>query len=176
MAAVIENGMGKVFADSEDEPSVALAVLWFNFLAGDPLHEDALFLLDMMNRRKQVIAPTPAWEQLLAVTYPGKLILYSREAFQLENPDVDKLRCFREALPGEYELRQVKLAEVTKFETLAPFAGHFPSYEEFITRGVALGILHEGRFVCGAASGAINAIVRASVFARSKREIRRKNN
>ena len=37
VAAVIEGGMGKVFADSQQEPHVALAVLDFHFLAGDPL-------------------------------------------------------------------------------------------------------------------------------------------
>jgi hypothetical protein len=30
--------MGRVFADAQEEPCVALAVLDFHFLAGDPLH------------------------------------------------------------------------------------------------------------------------------------------
>ena len=30
MATFIEGGMGKIFADSEDEPNVALALLLFN--------------------------------------------------------------------------------------------------------------------------------------------------
>ena len=38
VAAVIEGGMGRVFADAQEEPCVALAVLDFHFLAGDPLH------------------------------------------------------------------------------------------------------------------------------------------
>ena len=173
MAAVFEGGMGKVFSDSKDDPSVALALLWFNFLAGDPLHEDARSLLDLMMPGKQVIAPTPAWKKMLAAIYPGKLAVYSREAFKFEKVDVDTLRRFREALPGEYELRKVQLAEVTKFETLAPFAGHFPSHEEFITRGVALGILYEGRFVCGAASDAIGG-GKVDIMIQTHRQFRRR--
>jgi hypothetical protein len=34
VAAVIEGGMGRVFADAQEEPSVALAVLDFHFLGG----------------------------------------------------------------------------------------------------------------------------------------------
>jgi hypothetical protein len=41
VAAVIEGGMGRVFADAQEEPCVALAVLDFHFLAGDPLHPNA---------------------------------------------------------------------------------------------------------------------------------------
>ena len=39
VAAVIEGGMGRVFTDAQEEPSAALAVLDFHFLAGDPLHQ-----------------------------------------------------------------------------------------------------------------------------------------
>src|SRR2546425_2904911 len=41
VAAVIEGGMGKVFADSQHEPHVALAGLDFHFLAGEPLPSKA---------------------------------------------------------------------------------------------------------------------------------------
>ena len=37
VAAVIEGGMGRVFANAQAEPQVALAVLDFHLLAGDPL-------------------------------------------------------------------------------------------------------------------------------------------
>jgi hypothetical protein len=47
--AVIEGGMGRVFADAQEEPCVALAVLDFHFLAGDPLYPNALLLLGPVN-------------------------------------------------------------------------------------------------------------------------------
>jgi len=100
VAAVIEGGMGKVFADSQHEPHVALAVLDFHFLAGDPLHANALLLFKLLPPGAVVIAPTPAWQHLLAATYPNELTVYHREAFQAEKFDVDKLRRFCQALPA----------------------------------------------------------------------------
>ena len=65
VAAVIEGGMGRVFADAQEEPCVALAVLDFHFLAGDPLHANALRLFKLLQPGNVVIAPTPAWQHLL---------------------------------------------------------------------------------------------------------------
>jgi GNAT superfamily N-acetyltransferase len=157
VAAVIEGGMGKVFADSREAPCVALAVLDFHFLAGDPLHANALRLFKLLQPGEVVIAPTPAWQHLVAATYPSALAVYHREAFQAEKFDVDKLRRFCQALPSGFELRQVRLEEVTQFATdLDPaLVYNFRSHEEFMTRGVGLGILHQGTFVCGASSAAV---------------------
>ena len=109
--------MGKVFADSQEEPHVALAILDFHFLAGDPLHANALLLFKLLPPGAVVIAPTPAWQDLLAATYPNELTVYHREAFQAEQFDVDKLRRFCQALPSGFALRQVRLAEVMQFAT-----------------------------------------------------------
>ena len=57
VAAVIEGGMGRVFADAQEEPCVALAVLDFHFLAGDPLHANALLLFKLLQPGGVVIAP-----------------------------------------------------------------------------------------------------------------------
>ena len=57
VAAVIEGGMGRVFADEQEEPSVALAVLDFHFLAGDPLHVNASLLFKLLQTGNVVIAP-----------------------------------------------------------------------------------------------------------------------
>ena len=117
VAAVIEGGMGKVFADSQEAPHVALAVLDFHFLAGDPRHANALLLFKLLPPGAVVIAPTPAWQHLVAATYPNELTVYHREAFQAEQFDVDKLRRFCQALPSGFVLRRVRLAEVMQFAT-----------------------------------------------------------
>src|ERR1700745_860322 len=76
VAAVIEGGMGSAFADAQEQPCVALAVLDFYFLAGDPLHAKALLLFKQLQPGNVVIAPTPAWRQLVAATYQGALTVY----------------------------------------------------------------------------------------------------
>src|SRR5215510_9013517 len=108
VAAVVEGGMGKAFADSRAEPRVALAVLDFHFLAGDPLHENARLLFELLRPGDVLAAPTPAWQRLVAATYPGALTAYPREAFQAGRFDVGTLRRFSQALPDEFELRPVR--------------------------------------------------------------------
>src|ERR1700741_1110883 len=154
VAAVIEGGMGRVFADAQEEPCVALAVLDFHFLAGDPLHPNALLPFELLQPGDVVIAPTPAWHNLVAATYPSALAVYRREAFQAEQFDIDQLRRFCQALPSGFELRQVRLEEVTQFATdLDPaLIYNFRCHEEFMTRGVGVGSLHQGIGVSGASS------------------------
>ena len=137
VAAVIEGGMGRVFADAQAEPQVALAVLDFHLLAGDPLHANVPLLFKQLQPGNVVIAPTPAWRQLVAATYPDAMAVYRREAFQVEQFDADKLRRFCQALPGGFELRQVRLEELPQFATDLDRAliYNFRSHEEFITRG-----------------------------------------
>jgi RimJ/RimL family protein N-acetyltransferase len=156
VAAVIEGGMGRVFTDAQEEPSVALAVLDFHFLAGDPFHPNALLLFELLQPGDVVIAPTPAWQHLVAAIYPSADV-HRREAFQAEQFDTDQLRQFCQALPVGFELRQVRLEEVMQFATdLDPaLIYNFRSHEEFITRGIGLGILHQGTFVSGASSAAV---------------------
>jgi hypothetical protein len=122
-----------------------------------------------------VIAPTPAWQHLIAATYPSELTVYHREAFQAEQFDVDKLRRFCQALPSGFEVRHVRLEEVTQFATdLAPaLVCNFRSHEEFMTRGVGLGILHQGRFVSGASSAAVGG-GRVEIEIQTHRQFRRR--
>src|ERR1700757_4858833 len=105
VAAVIEGGMGRVFVDAQQAPQVACAVLDFRLLAGDPHHANAPLLFGQLQPGNTVIAPTPAWRQLVQATWPGALTVYRREAFQTEQFDVDRLRRFRQALPGGFDLR-----------------------------------------------------------------------
>ena len=160
VAAVIEGGMGRVFADAQEEPQVALAVLDFHFLAGDPLHANAPLLFKLLQPGNVVIAPTPAWRHLVTATYPDALTVYRREAFQAGQFDTDRLGRFSQALPGGFELRQVSPEEVAQFATDLgrSLIYNFRSHEEFITRGVGMGILHQGRFVSGACSAAVGGL------------------
>jgi GNAT superfamily N-acetyltransferase len=157
VAAVIEGGMGRVFAPAREETCVALAVLDFHFLAGDPLHANAPLLFKLLQPGDVVIAPTPAWQHLIAAIYPSAFDVYRREAFQAEQFDIDKLRRFCQALPSGFELRQVRLGEVTQFaaDLNRALIYNFRSQEEFMTRGIGMGILRQGRFVSGASSAAV---------------------
>ena len=114
-------------------------------------------LFKLLQPGNVVIASSPAWRHLVTATYPDALTVYRREAFQAGQFAVDKLRAICQALPGAFELRRVRLEEVTQFAAdLAPaLIYNFRSHEEFITRGVGMGILHQGRFVSGVSSAAV---------------------
>jgi hypothetical protein len=102
---------------------------------------------------------------LVAATYPGALTAYRREAFQAEQFDINQLRAFCQALPGGFELRQVRLEELPQFATDLDRAliTTFVPPEEFITRAVGMGILHQGRFVSGAAAAAVGRLGKGSI-------------
>ena len=156
IAAVIEDGAGKVFADSSENPTVALAVLDFQFLVGNPFHESVPLLLNLLHAKEWLIVPTPDWHHVVSTTYPGKLEMYQREAFHAEEFDVDKLGRFISELPDGFELRKVSLKDVTEFVELSPsLVSSYVSPEEFLEKGVGMGIFHEGRYVSGAASSPI---------------------
>jgi hypothetical protein len=175
VAAIIEGGMGRVIADAREKPCVALASLDFHFLAGDPLHANAPLLFKQLQPGNVVVAPTPAWRQLVAANYPDALTVYHREAFLAEQYDINRLKGFCQALPIGFELRQVRPEEVAQFATDLDRAliYNFRSHEEFITRGVGMGILHQGRFVSGASSAAIGG-GKFEIEIQTRREFRRR--
>lgn len=157
IAAVIEDGAGQVWADSRENPSAALAILDFQFLAGDPFHEHVPLLFDLLHTKEWLIAPTPDWQQVASMTYPGKIEIYQRESFLAEQFDVERLHKFISALPHGFELRKVGFDDLALFAELSPaLLSSYPSAEEFIQRGVGIGIFHQGHFISGASSSPLS--------------------
>lgn len=153
IAAVIEDGAGRVFGDSRENPTLALAIVDFQFLAGNPFHECVPLLFDLLHTKEWLIAPTPDWQSVVSTSYSGKIEVYQREAFQAEEFDVNQLSRFISQLPNGFELRKVSLKDVTQFIELSPaLIGSYTSPAEFIAKGVGMGIFHEGRFISGASS------------------------
>jgi GNAT superfamily N-acetyltransferase len=157
IAAIIAGGMGKVFADSEAAPQVALAVLDFHFLAGDPGHAHAALLVPSLRPGMVMITPTPAWKRWLAASYPGELAVYHREAFQADAFDRALLQGLAQSLPADFELLPIGLADVPQLvaDLHAALVYNFPSHEAFIRTSIGLGIMHQGRYVAAASAAAI---------------------
>src|SRR5262249_52492302 len=153
----IAGGMGTVFTDSRVAPQIALGVLDFHFLAGDPSHAHAALLLPPLRPGMVVVTPTPAWQDWLAANYPGELAAYHREAFQAGSFDSEQLRRLAQTLPDGFALHQVRLEDVPQLVMDLPAAlvYNFPSYEAFISEGIGLGIMHQGQFVAAASSAAV---------------------
>jgi GNAT superfamily N-acetyltransferase len=157
IAAIIAGGMGTVVADSDAVPQLALAVLDFHFLAGDPGHAHAALLVPSLRPGMVMITPTPAWQRWLAASYPGELAPYHREAFQAGVFDRALLQRLAQSLPADFELSQIGLADVSQLVADLPPAlvYNFSSHEAFIRTSISLGILHQGRYVAAASVAAI---------------------
>src|SRR5215475_5912292 len=69
---------GEGLCGCQAAPSVALAVLDFHLLAGDPRHANAPLLFKQLQPGNVVIAPTSAWRQLVAATYPDGIAVCRR--------------------------------------------------------------------------------------------------
>jgi GNAT superfamily N-acetyltransferase len=157
IAAIIAGGMGKVVADSDAAPQLALAVLDFHFLAGDPDHANAVLLVPLLQPGMVMITPTPAWQRWLAASYGGELALYHREAFQAGTFDRALLQRLAQSLPADFALSQIGLADVPQLvaDLHAALVYNFPSHEAFITTSIGLRVLHQGRYVAAGTAAAI---------------------
>src|SRR5262249_12140630 len=76
---VVEGGRGRVVPDAQPEPAGPLAVLDFHPLAGDARHANAPLLFKQLPPGNVVIAPTPAWRQLVAATWQDAMAVHRRE-------------------------------------------------------------------------------------------------
>lgn len=154
VAAVIEGGMGRAYADSAAAPAAALLLLDFSILGGDATAPGAAGLVRLLDPGPgSAIVPNEAWRRVLKQNYRGELMDDPREAFKAGRFDREALRGFREALPAGFSLVRVQPDQVAAFAELEIDLVHnFASYAEFAERGVGFGVVHDGRFVAGCSS------------------------
>ncbi|SRR5579883_2161711 len=157
VAAVIEGGMGRAFADAADPPSAALLVLDFSILGGDAATPGAAELVRLLEPGSgSAIVPDEAWRRVLQENYPGELHDDPREAFTAGRFEREHLGRLSASLPDGFALVRVRPDQVAAFAELeADLVRNFGSYEAFAERGVGFGVLHDGRFVAGCSSFAI---------------------
>lgn len=159
VASIVYGGMGQIFVTSLTDPKAALAVLDFRYIAGEPGSEAAVELVRALEKGNIVIASPAAWQAPLLDHYPGVLKTYTREAFQVGDFDIERLRHFSQNLPEGFRLKRVDPHEVAQFAAdLHPaLIYNWSSPAEFAERGFGFGVLHQGRFVSGVSSAAIGA-------------------
>lgn len=157
VAAVIEGGMGRAFADAAAAPAAGLLLLDFSILGGEAASPGAAELVRLLEPGPgSAIVPDEAWRRVLATYYRGELRDDPREAFKAGRFDRERLRRFRAALPAGFELVRVQPDQVAAFAELEVDLVHnFASHAEFSERGVGFGVLREGRFVAGCSAFAI---------------------
>jgi len=154
VAAVIEGGMGRAYADAREAPAAALLVMDFSLFGGDVAAPAAADLVRLLQPGPgSAIVPSDTWRRLLAANYAGELRDDPREAFKAGRFNLETLRRFRAELTPGFELVRVQPEQVAAFaEVEIDLVHNFASHEDFAAHGVGFGVLHEGRFVAGCSS------------------------
>ena len=155
--AALEGHMGKAFADDPEQPLIALVDLDFYLLGGDATSAVAEQAIRRFDLPASIIAD-PSWEPLLRRVWGEWLLTRTRVAFRPGDWDRARLRSFGDALQDRMHVRRVTSKDARAFEELAEsLVYNFKSLDDFVQRGVGIGIEHEGRFVSGCSSFAISS-------------------
>ncbi len=154
--AALAGAMGTVRADDATRPTTALVELDFHLFAGDPNAPGVEQAVRALTPPWTVVASNAGWEALLRRIWGEALQTRTRVAFQPGQWDRDRLRRFREALPGGFTLKRVDAEDAARFAELTDsLVYNYPSLEAFAESGVGFGIEHDGCYVSGCASFAL---------------------
>ena len=155
--AVLEETMGRAWANDTTRPTVALIELDLYLLAGEPDAPAAEEAVRRLEVPWSAATSSDVWQPRLRRVWGDALATRTRVDFGVGEWDRARLRRFMDALPDGYELRRIALDDAARFRELADsLVYNFPSLEHFVARGVGFGIEHEGRFVSGCTSFAIS--------------------
>jgi len=145
-----------VRADDYARPEVAMIILDFYLLTGDPRAAAAQDAVQSLCAPWSAVASSADWEPLLRRRWSGALRTRTRVAFQPGQWDRRHLRRFMEAIPPGFTLKRIGAADIVRFAALEDsLVYNFPSLNEFVSRGVGFGIEEGGRFVAGCSSFAL---------------------
>ncbi len=155
--ALLYGGMGDLYVAAA-APRAAIGLLGdFIYLAGDATADDAPPLLAALRPARIVVPPDDAWRRLVRTRYAGPLHPFQREAFLAGDFDRSDLQGLTARLPSGYTLARVTAADVHR---LAPdldesLISAWPSYDEFLVRGFAYAVVHQGRFAAAVSSATL---------------------
>jgi hypothetical protein len=154
--ALLDGGMGRVWADDVTNPRVGVAQFDFYFLAGDAEAPAAEEAVGAIVAGASVVVSSAGWEPALRATWKAR----KHTRVEFDAPDIwdrERLQRFVDALPGGFTLKRIELADAARFTDLADsLTYNFPTLDDFVRRGVGFGIEHEGRYVAGCSSFAIS--------------------
>lgn len=151
--SVLQGHMGRAIVDSEEHPvSAQLSVGDICFFAGVPSET-----LAAKAASDELIPQNDAWSEVIERTWGERVKKCQRYAIKKEPNVFDRARLqkFVDALPPGYTLKlfDAAICEQSLAEAWSrDFCSCFLSVEDFLHRGIGVGILHEGALVSGASS------------------------
>ena len=159
ITSCLQGIMGKVYADSLDNPNSAMAILGdFCFLAGKPNEELALYKPPHLTQDFMIMMPqNEAWCQLVENCYTGKEKKVSRYAFKKDGDVFDRaaLRAIADKLSPEYSLQLIDeelFLKCRETPWCKDWVANFPDYELYSKYGLGITVLKDDEPIAGASS------------------------
>lgn len=150
--------MGAVYADCQDHPASAMAILGdFAFFAGEPKEELVFYKPEWCEQDFIImVGQSDGWAELIEKCYGEKAKKVTRYALKKE-PDVfdrEKLRSAAAALPPEYSMKMMdeELFNRCKTGWCRDWVAQYADYEAYLKYGLGVVILKDGAPVSGASS------------------------
>lgn len=152
----LQGVMGVVYADGEEDPESARAVLGdFSFFGGKPEKELALLLND---REFHILVPgSEEWGVLLESCFGTRVRKVLRYAIKKEPEVFDRNRLFKAAnsLPAGFERRIINEELYYKCQRekwSRDFVGNYPDYDTYRRLGLGMAIVKDGELLAGTSS------------------------
>lgn len=155
----LQNMMGSIYADSQEKPSSAMAILGdFCFFAGLPQEELVKYKPNECNKNFIIMVPqNDKWAVYIEHGYGDKAKKVTRYAIKKE-PDVfdrEKLQDVIRSLSPEYSLRMIdeKIYHLCREnEWSMDLVSQYQDYDTYKQLGIGAAILKDGVLVAGASS------------------------
>ncbi|MCI8466154.1 MAG: GNAT family N-acetyltransferase [Lachnospiraceae bacterium] len=156
LVSCLQGVMGEVYADREESPESARAILGdFSFFGGKPTKELAFLLTE---REFHILVPgSKEWGAFLESCFGTKVKQVFRYAIKKEPEVFDRSRLLEAAgsLPAGFERKQIdeELYHQCLKETWSrDFVGNYPDYDMYQRLGLGMVILKDGELLAGASS------------------------
>lgn len=155
----LQNVMGKIYADNDEKPSSAMALLGdFCFFAGKPNTELVSYKPDWCDWSFMIMVPqNEAWAEFIETCYGEKAEKVYRYAIKKE-PDVfdrDKLQYAVDTLPDGYAIKMIDrelFYACKEISWCKDFVSQYDDYDKYQKYGLGTVILKDGEIVSGASS------------------------
>lgn len=155
----LQQVMGKLYGDSEEEPASVMALLGdFCYFAGEPNRELTLYKPKWCRQDFVIMVPqNERWAEMIESCYPEKAKKVIRYAIKKEPGifDREKLQKAVDGLPAGYSLKMVDeelFYRCKENKWCRDWTAQYENYELYQKHGLGAVILKEGEPVSGACS------------------------
>ncbi len=159
ITSCLEQIMGKVYADSLDNPGCVMAILGdFCFLAGEPNEELVLYKPAHLTQDFMIMVPqNEEWCKIVEKCYGNKAKKVTRYALKKDGDvfDREKLQAIVDGLSPEYSLQLIDEALFDKCREIPwcmDWVKNFPDYGLYKKYGLGVTILKDNEPIAGASS------------------------